>query len=106
MGEIAREIKVVTQMGNQGTSRSGLRRSAAIVQAVLGPVQGSRLDEPADLAARRRAKGKQAGAQEPALEYVAGPRPKPSTPTAMPRSPGAGWWDFGTGALATWPAIR
>ena len=39
MAEVAREMKVATQMGNQGTAGSGLRRSAAIVQAgALGPV--------------------------------------------------------------------
>ena len=55
MAEVAREMKVATQMGNQGTAESGLRRSAAIIQAgTLGSGAGnSRLDEPADLAARR-----------------------------------------------------
>ena len=33
MAEIAREMKVATQMGNQGTAGSGLRRSAAMIQA-------------------------------------------------------------------------
>ena len=39
MAEVARETKVATQMGNQGTASKVLRRSAAMVQAgVLGPV--------------------------------------------------------------------
>ena len=75
MAEVAREMKVVTQMGNQGTAGSGLRRSAAIVQAGAAGTgaRGSRLDESAHLAARRTAAGNEAGAQEPALERVAGP---------------------------------
>ena len=39
LGEIARDKKVATQMGNQGTASSGLRKSAALVKAgVLGTV--------------------------------------------------------------------
>ena len=39
MGEIAREMKVATQMGNQGTAAKRLRKSAAMIQAgALGPV--------------------------------------------------------------------
>ena len=39
MAEIAREMNVATQMGNQGTASSTQRRSVAIVQAgALGPV--------------------------------------------------------------------
>src|SRR5207248_1943835 len=40
LGEIAREMKVATQMGNQGTAKDGLRKSAAMVKAgVLGRVK-------------------------------------------------------------------
>src|SRR5216684_1580688 len=40
LGEIARDKKVATQMGNQGTASSGLRKSAALVKAgVLGTVR-------------------------------------------------------------------
>src|SRR5713101_8143290 len=40
LGEIARDKKVATQMGNQGTASSGLRKSAALVKAgILGPVR-------------------------------------------------------------------
>ena len=39
LGQIGRENKVATQMGNQGTAGSGLRKAAAVVQAgVLGTV--------------------------------------------------------------------
>jgi predicted dehydrogenase len=33
LGEIAREMKVATQMGNQGTAGSGLRKAAALLRA-------------------------------------------------------------------------
>src|SRR3954447_17005595 len=40
LGEIARDKKVATQMGNQGTASSGLRKSAALIKAgILGPVK-------------------------------------------------------------------
>ncbi|UUO05431.1 Gfo/Idh/MocA family oxidoreductase [Blastopirellula sp. J2-11] len=40
LGEIARENKVMTQMGNQGTSHSGLRRAAEVIQSgAIGNVQ-------------------------------------------------------------------
>jgi predicted dehydrogenase len=40
MGEIAREMKVVTQMGNQGTANDGVRRGAALLRkGVLGKVK-------------------------------------------------------------------
>src|SRR5262249_2625229 len=40
LGEIAREMKVTTQMGNQGTAGSGLRTNAALVRAgALGTVK-------------------------------------------------------------------
>src|SRR6266853_2991079 len=38
--DLAKEYKVVTQMGNQGSSEDGLRRAVEIVQAgVIGPVK-------------------------------------------------------------------
>jgi predicted dehydrogenase len=40
LGEIAREMKVATQMGNQGTASSGLRKAAAMIRAgVAGNVK-------------------------------------------------------------------
>jgi predicted dehydrogenase len=40
MGQVAREKKVATQMGNQGTAESGLRRAAAVVRSgVLGKIK-------------------------------------------------------------------
>jgi predicted dehydrogenase len=40
LGEIAREMKVATQMGNQGTAGSALRKQAALIRAgVIGAVK-------------------------------------------------------------------
>ena len=102
MAEIAREMKVATQMGNQGTAGSGLRESAAIVQAgALGPVSEVHVwtNRPIWPQGGPRP-ASEAGAQEPALEPVAGPRARARL-TADGYHPFAwrGWWDFGTGAL-------
>jgi predicted dehydrogenase len=101
LGDLARRMKVATQMGNQGTSGSGLRKDAALVQAgVLGkvtevhvwtnrPIWPQGVDRPAE-------------ATPPATldwDLWLGPAPK------RPYAPGyhafawRGWWDFGTGAL-------
>ncbi len=101
LGEIARETKVVTQMGNQGTAENGLRRSAAIVQAgALGPVkevhvwtnrpiwpQGGERKEPKPVPT--------------ALHWNLWLGPAPKRPYCDGYHPFAwrGWWDFGTGAL-------
>jgi predicted dehydrogenase len=101
MGEIAREMKVATQMGNQGTADSGLRKSAALVRAgALGTVKEVHV-----------------WTNRP-IWPQGGDRPQPETPPAnvhwdlwlgpAPERPYAkgyhpfawrGWWDFGTGAL-------
>src|SRR5205807_965563 len=40
MAEVARHMKVATQMGNQGTAGSGLRKGAALIKAgILGTVK-------------------------------------------------------------------
>ena len=75
MGEVAREMKVVTQMGNQGTANYGLREAAATIKVRRArQCQGSpRVDESSHLAARRRPPGRGRGAQERPLGAVAGP---------------------------------
>ncbi len=57
MAKVAKEKKVATQMGNQGTAANSLRKAAAIVQVggTRHGERGSRVDQPADLAAGRRA---------------------------------------------------
>jgi predicted dehydrogenase len=101
LGEIARDKKVATQMGNQGTASSGLRKSAALVKAgSLGPVhevhvwtdrpiwpQG--IDRPAPAAVPS------------SLHWDLWLGPAPQRPYASGYHPFAwrGWWDFGNGAL-------
>ena len=102
MGEVAREMKVVTEMGNQGTATNGLRQGAAFVQGGgLGdikevhvwtnrPIWPQGLDRPTDT--------------PPVPETLnwdvwLGPAPeRPYSPAYHPFK-WRGWWDFGTGAL-------
>jgi predicted dehydrogenase len=101
LAQIAREKKVVTQMGNQGTSEPGLRKAAALLRAgVLGKVsevhvwtnrpiwpQGAPRPEP-----ETPPKGVN-------WELFLGPAPfRPYSKAYHPFS-WRGWWDFGTGAL-------
>jgi len=101
MGKVAREKKLATQMGNQGTASNGLRRGAALMRAgALGTVKEAHIWT-------NRPIWPQGGA-----------RPAPSDPpenlkwdlwlSAAPQRPFGrgyhpfswrGWWDFGTGAL-------
>jgi predicted dehydrogenase len=101
LGDLARRMRVATQMGNQGTAGSGLRKDAALVQAgVLGrvtevhvwtnrPIWPQGVDRPAQAPVPSNLD----------WELWLGPAPK------RPYGPGyhgfawRGWWDFGTGAL-------
>jgi len=102
LAEAAAKNKVASQMGNQGTANSNLRKSAAILKTgALGKIKEVHVWTNRPVWAQ------------------GGPRPKPSdnVPTTLewdlwigpapfrPYSPGyhpfawRGWWDFGTGAL-------
>ncbi len=102
LGEVAREMGVATEMGNQGTANSGLRLAAAYVQSgKLGdlkevhvwtnrPVWPQGLDRPTDTPPVPES-----------LNWDAwiGPAPmRPYSPAYHPFK-WRGWWDFGTGAL-------
>ena len=115
MREVAKEIGVATQMGNQGSAENGLRRAVELVQAgPIGPVQRSpRLDESSDLAAspddlmaRRRPRSRIARYLHWEEWIGTGPHAAllRNIPRAGARAPTTdfnwrGWWDFGTGAL-------
>ena len=107
LAQLARDNKVATQMGNQGTAASNLRRAAALIRAgVLGnvseihiwtnrPIWPQGLDRPSPV-------------PPPAeLNWDLWLGPAPQRPFARLTSGGAvyhpfawrGWWDFGTGAL-------
>jgi predicted dehydrogenase len=101
LGQLAREKKLATQMGNQGTAGGGLRKGAAVVRAgALGTVTEAHI-----------------WTNRP-IWPQGGPRPNPETPPSYlhwdlwlgpapvrPYGQGyhpfswRGWWDFGTGAL-------
>jgi len=101
MGKVAREMKVATQMGNQGTAGAALRKAAALLRkGILGKVtevhvwtnrpiwpQGGERPAPKD--------------PPPHLEWDLWLGPAPERPYGDGYHPFSwrGWWDFGTGAL-------
>jgi predicted dehydrogenase len=101
LGEIAREMKVATQMGNQGTAGSSMRQWAADVRAgLIGTVKEVHVWTNRPIWPQ--------GVPRP--EAVNPPQyvhwdlwlgPAPERPYAPGYHPFAwrGWWDFGTGAL-------
>lgn len=101
MGKVAREMKVATQMGNQGTASSGLRRGAAWLRAgVLGSVREIHIWTNRPIWPQ--------GGDRPSMTEC--PKtvnwdlwlgPAPERPYAKGYHPFAwrGWWDFGSGAL-------
>ncbi|MFZ5831510.1 MAG: Gfo/Idh/MocA family protein [Planctomycetota bacterium] len=102
MGQVAREMKVATQMGNQGTADSSLRRAAALLRAgAIGPVKEvhiwtNRPIWPQGMTERPEQKSVPA---DLAWDLWLGAAP------ARPYGDGyhpfkwRGWWDFGSGAL-------
>ncbi|MEP6754561.1 MAG: Gfo/Idh/MocA family oxidoreductase [Chthonomonadales bacterium] len=101
LGELAKKMKVATQMGNQGTSGNGLRKASAQIRAgrigkvsevhvwtnrpiwPQGGVRGAKMDVPAGLD----------------WEQWLGPAPERPYSTNYAPFAWRGWWDFGTGAL-------
>jgi predicted dehydrogenase len=105
MRELAREHRLCTQMGNQGTAQDGLRRAVEIIQAgVLGPVREIHIwtDRPVwDQAPTHKARPKDTPSvpQHVHWDLFLGPAPeRPYHPVYHPFG-WRGWWDFGTGAL-------
>jgi predicted dehydrogenase len=102
LGQLAREQKVATQMGNQGTANDGLRKAAAMIQSgVLGKVtevhvwtnrpvwpQGSDVEIPTP--------------ETPETihwdQWIGPAEMRPYSPAFHPFK-WRGFWDFGTGAL-------
>lgn len=101
LGEIAREMKVATQMGNQGTADNGMRKNAALVRAgALGVVKEVHVWTNRPIWPQGQARPA-AALPPPNLHWVQWLGPAPF----RPYGPGyhtfawRGWWDFGTGAL-------
>ena len=107
MAQVAREMKVATQMGNQGTAFSPLRKAAAIIKSgALGPVKEVHVwtnrpiwpqggDRPKSVAVSV------ASELEPLARTGARSGPMP---TAIIRSPGAAGGISAPAPWATWPA--
>ncbi len=111
LAKLAREKKLATQMGNQGSAESGLRKAAHLRGRAGRGERSPYFHRPADLAARHRPPRAVAAAGVSRLGPLAWPAPArpygeltdeqrgkyPETPY----HPFAwrGWWDFGTGAL-------
>lgn len=105
LGEIAKDAKVATQMGNQGTADSNLRRMATAVKAgAIGDV--SEVHIWTDRAKGWWPQGSDVhrADEKPvpqSLNWDAWLGPAPFRPFADGYHPFVwrGWWDFGTGAL-------
>jgi predicted dehydrogenase len=119
MREIAKQMGVATQMGNQGSAATGLRRAVELVQAgVLGPVRAAHVWTNRPIWPQApKVVSRPPEAPVPATvhwdEFLG---PAPFRPYAVyEQTPGQGrgrrgggayhpfnwrgWWDFGTGAL-------
>jgi predicted dehydrogenase len=102
MGQVAREQKLATQMGNQGTAERALREAAAMLRkGVLGDVTEVHVWT-------NRPIWPQGGERPPAAEppeslkwdLWLGPAPvRPYAKGAYHPFNWRGWWDFGSGAL-------
>jgi len=101
LGELAREQKVATQMGNQGTARDSLRRASAFVQAgELGRVREVHVWTNRPVWPQGGGRPPEAKAP-PQLDWDLWLGPAPLRPYGIGYHPfrWRGFWDFGTGAL-------
>jgi predicted dehydrogenase len=101
MGRVARESKVATQMGNQYTAHSSLRRAAAVVRSgALGALKEVHVwtNRPIWPQGGPRPKSALCPAH---VDWNLWLGPAPLRPYANGYHPFAwrGWWDFGSGAL-------
>lgn len=103
LGEIAKKMKVATQMGNQGTAGGGLRHDAAMIKkGVLGTVTEVHCwtNRPGGYWKQ----GMPRGEEKPVPAHVhwdewLGPAPVRPYADGYHSFAWRGWWDFGTGAL-------
>ncbi len=103
--ELAREYKVCTQMGNQGTALAQFRTSVEMLQAgVLGPVKEVHIwtNRPVWPQSPKVTKRPEPASETPKhihWDLFLGTAPvRPYAPGYHPFN-WRGWWDFGTGAL-------
>jgi hypothetical protein len=102
MRETAAKMKVATQMGNQGTSSSGLRRAVEVIQAgAIGPVKEAHVwtNRPIWPQGIGRPKDTPPAPDTLKWDLWLGPAAeRPYNPAYAPFN-WRGWLDFGTGAL-------
>ncbi len=101
LAKLARENKVQTQMGNQGTATDELRLGAALLQAgVIGAVKEVHVWTNRPIWPQGIPRPKPAPCP-PNLHWDIWLGPAPERPYAPGYHPfkWRGWWDFGTGAL-------
>lgn len=102
LAELAREHKVATQMGNQGTASGDLRKNAALIRAgILGPVKEVHVwtNRPIWPQGDPRPADTPSVPESVHWDLWLGPAPeRPYHPAYHPFK-WRGWWDFGTGAL-------
>jgi predicted dehydrogenase len=114
--EVARKYKVCTQMGNQGSAATGLRRAVELIQdGVIGDIKEAHVwtNRPIWPQAPKY-KARPAGEDKipPTIHWdeFIGPAPMRPYVAAYPDGPDKGkriyhsfawrgWWDFGTGAI-------
>jgi predicted dehydrogenase len=109
MRDIAKEMGVATQMGNQGSAESGLRRAVELIQeGIIGPVHEAHVwtNRPIWPQAPEITKRPPEAPVPPQVHWEEFIGPAPFRPYALYHNRGAyhsfawrGWWDFGTGAL-------
>ena len=105
LANIAREKKVATQMGNQGTAGGNLRKSTEWIQAgALGDVKEchiwtNRPVWPQSPRIKARPKKQEDVPSHLSWDLWLGPAPERPFSSAYHPFKWRGWWDFGTGAL-------
>jgi predicted dehydrogenase len=101
--DLARQHKVVTQMGNQGSSADGLRRAVEVIQAgTIGNAKEVHVwtNRPVWPQGRPRPEGADALPEDFDWDLWLGPAPlRPFKKDAYHPFVWRGWLDFGTGAL-------
>jgi predicted dehydrogenase len=103
LAKIARDNKVATQMGNQSTSNTQMRKMAKLVKSgTFGAVKEIHLWTDRAAAYWKQGIPRPAAAAPPGhVDFDLWVGPRPDRPYGEGYHPFAwrGWWDFGTGAL-------